>query len=207
MFVTGIDEITTPWATLTINSEIVMIFQILSGILLILSCVGIFLILQRIISKTNIHHKKKFKKFVDDKEFTNINEILYYCVDNTPLDYLAYYNKTKDDYLHETNPKIVERMVDQGITRNYKQQNERYKNIAKKLHDIIDLVNHEFEELGQGILIRTIFDVKKGGVFYYHISDDEYIFGATVDQDNMNNNSADNLLRNITKKIKKLNGL
>jgi hypothetical protein len=98
-------------------------------------------------------------------------------------------------------------MVDQGITRNYKQQNERYKNIAKKLHDIIDLVNHEFEELGQGILIRTIFDVKKGGVFYYHISDDEYIFGATVDQDNMNNNSADNLLRNITKKIKKLNGL
>ncbi len=63
------------------------------------------------------------------------------------------------------------------------------------------MANNRLEELKQGVLFRIILDVKQGGFFYYHISDNSYIVGAAVDQAVMDDNSEDLEVRSLVSAI------
>jgi len=80
---------------------------------------------------------------------------------------------------------------------------EMYCTIANKVHELIDNLNDHFEQLEQGILIRTIFDVEQGGFFYYHLRDGIYAFGVTVDQTAMDDDSADHEMRALVAELKR----
>jgi hypothetical protein len=83
-------------------------------------------------------------------------------------------------------------------------QIEDYINAARSLGALIDELDSRFKHLDQGRLLRTIFDVQRGGIFFYYLLDGIYIFAATIDQTTMDDGSSDQEVQSAVKAIKKL---
>lgn len=134
-------------------------------------------------------------------EFDTINAILDAFVQHDPLDFVSYYKQGVLEY--SVCPDFETRLRVFQIDKTRREQVEHYCSLAENLNKTIDQLNNTFDQLDQGILIRTIFDVKKGGIFYYHFDDDQYLFGATVDQSKMNNDKSDHMMRELFEIVKK----
>ena len=67
----------------------------------------------------------------------------------------------------------------------------------------MDPINQRMTDLQQGTLFRVTLDVEKGGFFYHQISDNCYVIGATVNQEAMDNNSADLEIRSLVRAVER----
>ena len=170
---------------------------------------------------------KKIEKYENNESRANptinnaimggaIMEILNDAIRDAPLDYVAYYHyndNTKKAILEELYSPNMENRIKECITSQQNQDTTKdilidreqrgklYRKIALGLHKTIDQLNDEFESLEEDILLRIVFDVKYGGYFFYHIDDNEYVFGATVCQKEMDNNEADLFMNIIQESI------
>ena len=144
----------------------------------------------------------------------SIKDILdYYANRYEEVDYLAYAsidrnsstsndnNKPKLEYQYQNTelPDRIEFFLGDEISE--KDLLDGYRDLAKRLHENIEKLNEDFHLLQQGILIRTVFDVEKGGFFYYHIDDHKYLFGATVNQGAMARDEVDRVMRRMLNDI------
>lgn len=151
--------------------------------------------------------KRKNKRIIDDlsdkTNFDGIPDVLLKYVTKTELDYLGYCKS--HSIIDYPNPKMQLRMDEKGIDKHFTDQVAEYKDIASSMFEVIDTLNDKFKGLEQGVLVRIVFDVEEGGIFYYHISDNpkEYLFGATVDQEKMDDHSADSIMKDVRNKIRK----
>jgi hypothetical protein len=62
------------------------------------------------------------------------------------------------------------------------EQLEYYKQIGTKIPEIIDYLEQKFKHLGQGPLIRNLFDVEDGCIYYYQLTTTKYLIGITYNQ-------------------------
>jgi len=119
-------------------------------------------------------------------------------LEDTTLDYIAFFQQHSNKkviYIENVTENFTERLEEHKINKTAVQQVEKYRMVAISLRDTIDFLNNQFSVLDQNILIRTVFDVEKGGIFYYHFNDDEFLFGATINQKHMNDDTADTQMR------------
>lgn len=135
--------------------------------------------------------------------FNSQEEVVDAFVRDTSLDYLAYYKNGL--VIERYNPRIGQELLAQGINNSVNDQIAEYSRIGRDLFNTIDHINEDFKDLKQNVLVRVVLDVKKGGIFYYHIDDDtsSYLVGATINQDNMEDGSADQIMKNVSIKLER----
>lgn len=76
---------------------------------------------------------------------------------------------------------------------------------AKKFEQIAEWINNKLSNLQQGVLERAILDLEHGGVFYYRVSQYEYLIGICLDQIKIY--QADREMRVLSKKSQEYLGL
>ncbi len=64
------------------------------------------------------------------------------------------------------------------------QRREEYLNQGRALHHLFKRLNEEFRPLNTGDLIRLVFDVERGAIYYYVVTTDtsRYLIGVTLNQ-------------------------
>ncbi|HET8681356.1 MAG TPA: hypothetical protein VFM54_05730 [Micromonosporaceae bacterium] len=63
------------------------------------------------------------------------------------------------------------------------ERRERYETYARLAHDMVRMLNHRFREVDAGHLIRLVLDVQKGAMYYFRIEEDRFLFGVTLNQE------------------------
>ena len=128
----------------------------------------------------------------------------YLSLENNTLDYIAYVEIEKEDSKVSIAPDFQRRMEQFGLSKEKTRggQLKLYDTLSTSMHEMVDEVNDTFKELDQGVLFRVIYDVKKGGIFYYHIEDGTYLFIATLDQSSMDDGSAEAEVQSIKSTVK-----
>jgi len=139
---------------------------------------------------------------LENENYQHRDAMLFAYVQESPLDYLAYFTGgviKGQAYC----PDLAEKLSRHNIERDTIGQIDLYRQVGVDLFETVNKLNDSFKELRQGLLVRLILDVKKGGIFYFHIDDDSqsYLIGATIDQQNMDNLYAEKLMRSVEKKI------
>jgi len=139
-----------------------------------------------------------------NKKFDSKDVMIDAYVHGTSLDYLAYYKNGLQ--IERYNPNLNQVLRKHKVNNTVKEQLANYRLVGEDLFITIDNLNNKIKDLKQKVLIRVILDVKKGGIFYYHIDDEtsSYLIGATINQDNMDDYSADHIMRDVSDKIKTL---
>lgn len=125
--------------------------------------------------------------------------------ENSPLDYISYYNFKnikKPIRIEESIEGFDKKLSANVISKTADEQIANYRNIARSLQNMLDTLNNEFKILEQKSLFKTIFDVEKGGIFYYHFDDEEFLFGATIIQTHMDTHHADGEMKKLFEDIK-----
>lgn len=202
IILTGVEDINSNGFKYHETAEIKTTLRVVALLSLIISVVLVFSEIRKYNSP-----KRKNKRVIDDlsdkTNFDGIPDILLKYVTKTELDYLGYCKS--HSIIDYPNPKMQLRMDEKGIDKHFTDQVSEYKDIASSMFEVIDTLNDKFKDLEQGVLVRIVFDVEEGGIFYYHINDNpkEYLFGATVDQEKMDDHSADSIMKDVRKKIKK----
>lgn len=160
--------------------------------------------------RTNIQgytEKQRLNQHLVQERFHNETEILDFFTDNANLDFAAY-QRGDGEYFYEDDPGFRKRFEDASHFNNnsYQEQLDLYKGLAERLHQWIDKLNDDLKEFEQGVLIRTVFDVQKGGFFYYHMKDapQEYLIGATINQDTMDDRTSDDAMELLQQEIESL---
>ena len=57
-----------------------------------------------------------------------------------------------------------------------------YEIAGKQINNLISRLNSRFKTLRSGNLIRTVFDVEMGAVYYYYVTPNDYLIGVTLAQ-------------------------
>jgi hypothetical protein len=135
------------------------------------------------------------------RKYTTIREILKAYVDLPGgLDFAACVYK--DTLYHSlSDEQLSRRLLHYRIHRNIEEQTQYYIDLAKEVHTLAQAADARLKTLDQGILFRVVYDVEKGGMFYTQISDKCYVISATIDQESMDNNTADQEMRSLVKTI------
>lgn len=99
----------------------------------------------------------------------------------TDLHYVAYFvNRSCWFYLDAFDDTKLERFF--GIV-DVEKRREEYVRLGHQVSGMVGRLNHDFRQLDVGMLIRTVFDVERGALYYYWVDDRRYIVGVTLDQD------------------------
>jgi len=80
----------------------------------------------------------------------------------------------------------------------------RYEAYGRLTHGMVARLDTTFDEVQQGDLIRVVLDVEQGAFYYVHIDKSRYLFGVTLDQDQVN--IVDDKLRDLAVEIAELTG-
>jgi hypothetical protein len=71
-------------------------------------------------------------------------------------------------------------------TRTVEQQVNLWTAVLYKIYHVLQILDVEFVKTGQGENVRLVFDVDMGGFFYTRIGRHAVLFGATLDQAEVN---------------------
>lgn len=138
---------------------------------------------------------------LETRKYTTLREILQAYV-NLPggLDFSACVYK--DTTYHAlSDEQLSRRLLHYRVHRNIDEQARYYLGLTREVHELAQAANLRLKSLDQGILFRVVYDVEKGGMFYTQISERCYVISATIDQDSMDNNTADLEMRSLVKTI------
>jgi hypothetical protein len=155
---------------------------------------------------------------------TGIQDILDFYVHRPGgLDYAAYARMSDGVHTRGTRKK-----VGQDLVRLFESENIQLTNLLKKLgcvardddarttakllvsrwqelldqvHKAICDLDEDFEEAGQGQNVRVVFDIDMGAFFYTRTSSHAVVFGATLDQAQVNNGRCDEEMRRMVSEI------
>jgi hypothetical protein len=67
------------------------------------------------------------------------------------------------------------------------EQVELWEQLLPRVHGALRGLDREFVRTGQGENVRVVFDIDMGGLYYTRIGTHAVLFGATLDQDEVNN--------------------
>ena len=76
-----------------------------------------------------------------------------------------------------------------------------WEQLLPKLHDSLVRLDEELFKTGQGGNVRAVFDVDMGGFFYDRINSQTILFGATLDQSQINNGQCDREMKQMVSEI------
>jgi transcriptional regulator with XRE-family HTH domain len=118
-----------------------------------------------------------------------ISEILQECMYNGEhLDFIAVVRKGRIVYkIHRDFATRLKTIGEDSVPT----QISEYKSMTLQMQKIIDDLDAIFKHIDQGKLIRVIFDVRMGGVFFYYITEKIYMVAATVKQFEVDDGTAE----------------
>ena len=148
-----------------------------------------------------LERKARELDILEGQKYQTLRELLHaYVSQPGGLDFSAciYRDKVYHDISTE---QFAKRLVHFHVQHNLEKQTQYYLEFGRELNSLIEPINTRMTYLQQGSLFRVILDVEKGGVFYHQISDTCYVIGATVNQEAMDNNSADLEMRSLVRAV------
>ncbi|MGC9945011.1 MAG: hypothetical protein ABSF64_01330 [Bryobacteraceae bacterium] len=87
--------------------------------------------------------------------------------------------------LHPQLGKLLKNFACEGRTAD--QQKERWEELLRQVHKALAGLDDDFVGAGQGENVRVVFDLDMGGVYYTRLGRHAVLFGATLDQEEVNN--------------------
>jgi hypothetical protein len=57
-----------------------------------------------------------------------------------------------------------------------------YESYGRFLNVLMTNLNAKFKKIDSGLLLRVVLDVEKGALYYYHVEEDKFVIGVTMDQ-------------------------
>jgi hypothetical protein len=88
-----------------------------------------------------------------------------------------------------------------GPSTTAEQQVLLWEELLPKLHIAFVRLDQELFKTGQGENVRVVLDVDMGGFFYDRINSQTILFGATLDQSQVNNGQCDKEMRQMVSEI------
>ncbi len=76
-----------------------------------------------------------------------------------------------------------------------------WEQLLPKLHEALIRMDSDLFKVGQGGNVRVVLDVDMGGFFYDRINSNTVLFGATLDQLQVNNGRCDKEMRQMVSEI------
>jgi hypothetical protein len=72
-------------------------------------------------------------------------------------------------------------------TRTATQQVDLWEKLLPRVHEALRALDWDFVRTGQGENVRVVFDLDMGGLYYTRLGSHAVLFGATLDQEEVNN--------------------
>jgi hypothetical protein len=91
-----------------------------------------------------------------------------------------------------------------GCGRHSREQFQQWRGLVACIHHALCDLDKQFEHTGQGENVRVVFDVDMGGFFYTRITSNAVVFGATLNQAEVNNGRCDAEMRSIVQEIERV---
>jgi hypothetical protein len=85
--------------------------------------------------------------------------------------------------------------------RTEEQQIALWKGLLQVIHEALCQLDEAFVKTGQGENVRVVFDVDMGGLFYTRTGSHAILFGATLDQAEVNNRRCEDEMRSMVAEI------
>lgn len=119
------------------------------------------------------------------------------------LHYVAYYVDGRcvfylDVFDHD---QVNERFFSEATP---EQRRTEYLRMALHLDEWLPDVNHNFDAIDSGILIRVVLDVERGALYYYRVDARRFLIGVTLDQSTVQ--KADTVMTKLTREMQVLLG-
>jgi hypothetical protein len=150
---------------------------------------------------SKLERKKRVLEIIEAKTYSTLRELLHaYVSQPGGLDFGACIYR--ENIYHDISAdQFAKRLLHFRVQRNLEKQTEHYLEFGREINALVDPINQRMAELQQGHLFRVILDVEKGGFFYHQITASCYVIGATVNQDAMDDNSADLEMRSLVRAV------
>ena len=150
---------------------------------------------------SKLEKKARELEILEVKKYSTLRELLHaYVSQPGGLDFGACLYR-ENIYHDISSEQFAKRLVHFRVQRNLEKQTQFYLEFGKEINALVDPINKRMDDLQQGQLFRVILDVEKGGFFYHQISESCYVIGATVNQEAMNDNSADLEMRSLVRAV------
>lgn len=163
-----------------------------------------------------IERQKLNESLIPRSDHGRIERILqhYASSNEIRLDYIAYCDASDGTFLASELTTRFDKAVDIRSLRENRlvheiadEEEERFRGEARKQADLIGKLNHEFENMGQGRMRKMLFDVVNGGFITIVVpssdasTDVAYLFGATRDQEAVEDGVAMAQLKQIQSEV------
>ena len=150
-----------------------------------------------------LERKARELDILEAKKYATLRELLHaYVSQPGGLDFGACVYR--ENIYHDISAdQFAKRLIRFRVQRNLDLQTQYYLTFGKEINALVDPINQRMTDLQQGTLFRVTLDVEKGGFFYHQISDNCYVIGATVNQEAMDNNSADLEMRSLVRAVER----
>jgi hypothetical protein len=224
-------EVIGNWLTRRFSSPLPVLFFLLGSILIIVEAIevklpagtqilradefGKFILILGVVSllvaalfqvfdkNSYLERKARELDILEAKKYATLSELLHtYVSQPGGLDFGACIYKEKI-YHDISADQFAKRLIRFRVQRNLDKQTQYYLEFGKEINALVDPINQRMTDFQQGALFRVTLDVEKGGFFYHQISDNCYVIGATVNQEAMDNNSADLEMRSLVRAVER----
>jgi len=150
---------------------------------------------------SKLERKKRILEIIEAKTYSTLRELLHVYVSQPGgLDFGACIYR--ENIYHDISAdQFAKRLLHFRVQRNLEKQTEHYLEFGREINALVDPINQRMNDLQQGHLFRVILDVEKGGFFYHQITANCYVIGATVNQEAMDDNSADLEMRSLVRAV------
>jgi hypothetical protein len=81
---------------------------------------------------------------------------------------------------------------------------EEYLRLAIHLNEWLPGMNHSFDGIDSGVLIRVVLDVERGAFYYYKVDSRRFVIGVTLDQSVVH--KADSVMTKLAREVQVLLG-
>jgi len=148
---------------------------------------------------SKMEKKKRELEILEAKTYSTLRELLHaYVSQPGGLDFGACIYR--ESIYHDISAdQFAKRLLHFRVQRNLEMQTQHYLEFGREVNALVDPINQRMNDLQQGHLFRVILDVEKGGFFYHQITENCYVIGATVNQEAMDDNSADLEMRSLVR--------
>ncbi|MEM7532026.1 MAG: hypothetical protein AAF639_07620 [Chloroflexota bacterium] len=148
-----------------------------------------------------VHKNKHLQGTHEDSELISI------CIDKTnvqKLHFVGLYNHRSRCLFYTeilTHPSLKIYFREDTPTA----RQEHYEHIGRQFHPMVEQLNQYLAHLESGNLVRTVFDVEQGGLFYYRVSSKYYLVGVTLIQTMMDD--CDKEMKELVTEVRRYYGL
>jgi len=224
-------EVIGNWLTRRFSSPLPVLFFLLGSILIIVEAIevklpdgtqvlranefGKFILILGVVSllvaalfqvfdkNSYLERKARELDILEAKKYATLRELLHaYVSQPGGLDFGACVYR--ENIYHDISAdQFAKRLIRFRVQRNLDLQTQYYLTFGKEINALVDPINQRMTDLQQGTLFRVTLDVEKGGFFYHQISDNCYVIGAPVNQEAMDNNSADLEMRSLVRSVER----